>query len=475
MIRKLFRDSTALSLSQIVANIAAFLLAWFIARGMGGEAYGTFAAAYALATALATVADSGVRLALIRETARASEHWRGLLKYAATVSFVIGAALATIVLLAIVAREGFSDAQQLRILLLIYALLWVEVRILTGVLSGRGLFVPVGIWSAIERLGGALVVGLLVFAVHAGLSWIALGLCIWEAALILALLRWIFRQGWPTSAVAGMSGWSFFRLAIPFGIAGIGAGVLGKLDMIVLGFQQAPGPVGHYAAGQTLSLLALFAVIALSSAMFPALTEMARDGRHVEARSLLMPAMGTSVLLILTFAAVLIAAAPFWLGLIYGDEYRSGAPWLVLFAIAAVFPTLGSLFGSVVSAWGWQGRWARVVIAMLLLAVPLFWLSGKQWGLPGVAACAVLAQLIPVLVIWIWLCRAGLVTDRWWIGKLGAIQLAMGGAVVWLGIGHPWLWLLPLIVPVLLLTSGICRWVWVSRLLELLASGRRTA
>jgi len=474
MIRKLFRDSTALSLSQIVANIAAFLMAWSIARGMGDAPYGIFAAAYALATALATVADSGVRLALIREVAREPGHWRGLLRYAVIVSFCLGAALAAIAVLVIVLREGLSDVQRLRIVLLGFALLWVEMRILTGVLSGRGLFVPVGVWTAAERIGGAVLIGALVFGLHAGLVTLAAGLCIWELAVVLALWRWMLRQGWPAGGVE-MSAGRFLRLAIPFGLAGIASGVLSKFDLIVLGFQQAPAPVGYYAAGQTLSLLALFAVIALSSAMYPTLTEMARDGRHADARSLLMPALGTSMLMILSFASILIAGAPHWLAWIYGSTFTAGAPWLVLFAIAAVFPTLGSLFGSVVSAWGWQARWARVVLLALVVAAPLFWWAGRQWGIVGIASCAVLAQLGPALVLWRWLCRAELVDDRWWLAKVMLVQLAMGAAVAACGIGNPLLWLLPLAVPAALIAGGICRKAWVSRLLGLLASGRRTA
>ncbi|HXH64701.1 MAG TPA: oligosaccharide flippase family protein, partial [Mariprofundaceae bacterium] len=374
MMHRLFRDSTALFLSQIVANIAAFLMAWAIARGMGDAQYGIFAAAYALATALASVADSGVRLALIREVARQPGHWRRLLRYAVIVSFCLGALLAVSAVLAIVLREGFSDVQRLRIVLLGFALLWVEMRILSGVLSGRGMFVPVGVWTAAERLGGALIAGASVFVFHAGLVWLATGLCVWESVVVLALWRWMFRQGWPAADAVDLSAWRFFRLAIPFGLAGIAGGVLARLDLIMLGFQQPPRAVGYYAAGQTLSLLALFAVIALSSAMYPSLTEMARDGRDEDARGLLMPALGTSMLLILSFASVLIAGAPRWLGWVYGGPFAAGAPWLALFAIAAVFPTLGSLFGSVVSAWGWQARWAKVVAVTLALAAPLFWL-----------------------------------------------------------------------------------------------------
>jgi len=55
------------------------------------------------------------------------------------------------------------------------------------------------------------------------------------------------------------------------------------------------------------------------------------------------------------------------------------------------------------------------------------------------------------------------------------VQMLIGGLVVWLGIGHPLLWLLPLAVPAMLVAGGICRWSWFSRALTLLVSGRRTA
>lgn len=452
--------TTALAIMQVVANIASFIVAWSVARGMGDASYGIFATAYALATSVATLADSGVRLTLIREVAHEPRAWLQLLRHAMLISSVL-AVLVAIGFLAMILVKEPIHGQQLRIWLLGYALIWTGFRIVLGVLAGRNRLVVVGMWGVGERLGGAVVVAFWAFSGSASLMHIAESLVVLEAVVFFALLLWVFSQSWPRKKTT-ISMVYFGRIALPFGVSAAMHAVLGRMDLVVLGFQQSPQTAAHYAVGQALPLFSLFAVTALGSAMFPSLTQLARDDQHDHARSMLMPAMGLSVLLILTGGAVLIAGAPLWLGWIYGESYTQGAIWLELFALAAVFPALGSLLGAGISAWGWQSRWAKLVSLVTAVAIPAFWVLGSEFGPWGVALVSVAVQIFLTLMAWHWLTQAGL-TDRIWIMKVLAIQGFLGIYMLVFGVGHPALWLLPILAPTLILLSGVCRSEWVRR------------
>jgi len=120
--RQVLHGSTALAAAQVTANLAAFLLSWSVARGMGDVAYGQFAAAYALATSIAALADSGIRVTLIREVARHAEGWCRLLRHALLISGALAILVSAGFFVVVSIREA-ADEQALRLWLLVFALL----------------------------------------------------------------------------------------------------------------------------------------------------------------------------------------------------------------------------------------------------------------------------------------------------------------------------------------------------------------
>ena len=151
-----------MTVAQAIANVAAFAIAWSVARGMGDVAYGIFAAAYALATSVASLADSGVRMALIREIARSPSSWKRLWFYALVISALLAIAVSLVFAVLILLEESASS-QELRLWLLGYALLWTSMRITLGVPAGQQKLVSVAVWGAVERTAGAVLVAWLAF------------------------------------------------------------------------------------------------------------------------------------------------------------------------------------------------------------------------------------------------------------------------------------------------------------------------
>lgn len=464
--KQVLHGSTALAASQVVANLAAFLLAWVIARGMGSEAYGVFAAAYALAVSLAGLADTGIRLTLIREVAREPQAWRQLAWNALLISGLLGLLVAMGFYTASLYERGAVEAQALRFWLLAYALLWTATRISLGVVAGHQRLLAVSVWAAVERLAAACLVAVIVFASWGGLLEIAVALLLLEAMVLLVLWVWMFRQAWPVQKQREQRLAGFARAAIPFGVFAVVGGILGRLDLISLGYQQAPESVGQYAAAQTLAMVAVFFGVSLAGALFPALSSFGKNKDVAQARGILEPALGLLCLVMVTAAAVLAAGAQTWLRWIYGDSFAVGDMWLVAFAFASPIMAVGSIIGAALGAWGRQAALARWSVIVLALAVPAYWLLGGAFGMAMVVAIAIGVQLLVTWRAWLWLVDAELIDEmRWMMVKLALILGGLGGLCLLLP--DPWDWLVLPLAPLVVIATGICRMAWIFRAWEL--------
>lgn len=447
--------------AQAMANMASFVIAWAVARGMGDAAYGVFAAAYALATSVASLADSGVRVALIREVARTPLSWKSLWFYALLTStalaIIVSFAFSVVILL-----EESAASQALRLWLLGYALLWTGMRISLGVPAGQHRLVAVAVWGAVERIGSAVVVGCIAFFTDASVLQLAQGLCLFELLVLVSVVVWIWMQPWPATS-SPMSSFGFTKLALPFGVAAAAQALIGRMDLIVLGFQQAPDVVGHYAAAQLLALAGIFVGVTVAGSLFPALSHLGKKDDVAQARQLIEPAIGLLALVMVLISMTLGVFSESILQLVYGQEFVAGKLWLMLFALLAPFMAVGSMTGAVIGAWGWQGRWARLLWIIVMVVAPSYWLLGSWLGIWGVIAVSAVNQLVMVLFAWHWMSQATLV-DLFWLFRLLVLMLVSGLLLMLPGVWH-W-FALPLSV-IGVFMFGLCKTSWLGTALRL--------
>ena len=446
-----------MTMAQAVASVASFVIVWAVARGMGDAAYGIFASAYALATSIAALTDSGVRMALIRETARFPKQWRRLLSYA----LVISVSLAFVVGLGFVGTVLFEEAlasQELRFWLLGYAMLWTLMRITLGIPAGYQRLVSVAVWGAFERVMSAVLVAGLVFFWQVSLIELAQAMCVLELSVLLCLAIWIFWLGWPTEPNVEVTMPAFIKVAIPFGVSAAAFAVLGRLDLIVLGFQQPAATIGHYAAAQLLAMIGVFIGVSISGALFPTLSQLGKTEDVEQSKRLLQPALGL-LMLVMVMLAIVISTLSWWLlSYVYGSNYVSGSGWLILFALVAPFAAVNSIAGAVIGARGWQKRWATFLWKLLPVAAGMYWLMGSFIGIWGVAWVNVGVQIVLTLVAWKWMSDAGVVHMSWLLRLTGLI--GVNGLMFWMLPESLFLITIPItLVGIFLL--GICTLDWV--------------
>ena len=468
MAEKVLKGSSAIATAQMIANLSAFLLPWAIARGMGESEYGLYATAYALAVSLAAIADTGIRVTLIREISRAPELWKSLVKYALLISVALAFLVALMFAVVVIMQDESASTTELRFWLFGYALLWTGMRISLGVAVGHQRLVASAVWGSLERLGGTVVVIITVFTTNTDLVYIAQELLIWELFVLVVLWIWIFRQPWEFTHKPSLSLKGFAKAAVPFGLAAVASALLSRMDLVILGFQVSPAEVAMYAAGQTLSLTLVFVGVAIASSLFPMMSSLGKEKNADTARALIEPSIALISLIMLTGGAFIAAGAEIWMSWIYGSSFSQGSKWLILYAMMSPVYALGAVIGAVIAAWGRQAIYARWSIAALFIAAPAYWLASQWFGMEGVAFCVIATQLVMTGRAWAWMVEDNLVSDRWWFIKLVLLQLLLvGGVALSTGI---WDWLFVLVAAGGAMLFGICRWHWLKKLKQFLFS-----
>ncbi|RME85186.1 MAG: hypothetical protein D6771_03545 [Zetaproteobacteria bacterium] len=183
---------------------------------------------------------------------------------------------------------------------------------------------------------------------------------------------------------------------------------------MVLGLFTHRGPVGQYAAGQTLGYMLLWLATPLGAALFPRFSAMHAHQEAERARKAVMEAAARLWTVLLVGASVVAAVSPWAARWVYGDAFVQAGFWMRWFAYAAVWAGMGALVGALASAWGFQGWQARLLWATLPIAVLLYGMARKE-GVMGVGLVAILVQWGLLAALWIRLARSGLVHAGWFV------------------------------------------------------------
>jgi O-antigen/teichoic acid export membrane protein len=181
-------------------------------------------------------------------------------------------------------------------------------------------------------------------------------------------------------------------------------------DLLVLGWWAGP-ELGSYAAARRLvyGLVGLGLVVPASAA--PAIARRWAAGARL-ARTLIEESLGRIWIASIPAALALMLSAGLWMPLLFGENYRQGAPWLIV--IAARLPwvlTASFIQAALVScrreAWVLDQMIGLVALAVVLVPISAFWAG--PWGV-GITGLAI--EVVATIGGWQMLARLGL-TPRW--------------------------------------------------------------
>jgi len=189
------------------------------------------------------------------------------------------------------------------------------------------------------------------------------------------------RTAWPLWAVAGM------RF------------LLNQTDILLLGVLLGTTTAGIYGAASRLARLVTFGLAAANSISAPLISELHTQGdRRSLQRMVTLTSWGTTLWSVV-FAAALALGAPLLLSL-YGDEFRAGAPVLLVLAAGQIVNGATGPVGYLLNMTGHERVNARiigcVVFGNVVLSAPAILLFGP------VGAAGVTATLGGVKNLWTW-------------------------------------------------------------------------
>ena len=353
-VRTLARGGTLALAGVAVSAVLQFLLVLVVTRGLGAGGAGIFLEAVALFTIVAGIAQFGANTGLVRSLPRLQ-----VLGRTAELRRTVAVAVLPVLVLSVTAAAAlFAFAPQLggllfhgvdsesavtsmRILAAILPLAAPTIVILSGT-RGMGTMLPyVAVQNvALPALRFVLVLGV----VSAGLGGAAVAVgwaapaavaCVVGVVWLIRLLpgRTGDRTQEPPAASLGQLASEFWRFSAARGLAGIVGLAVTWSDVLLVGALRSTREAGIYAAASRLSIAGAYALQAVGMAMAPRISALLTSRRHRSVEELYR--LGTWWLMALTWPLylMLIAWAPFVMGL-FGPEFAAGQAAMVILSAA---------------------------------------------------------------------------------------------------------------------------------------------
>lgn len=364
-----------------------------LARGLGVEDRGAFAAILLWPTIILSLGDLGLANSFVFFSARRPESTPSLLRTTAKVSLAQSVYLLPMgVAAAWLGLRGTGVHELLPGLLVAAAFVpaGLLARYVAAVMQGRlRLF---AYYSTRASLQGVLLVCLMVFTATGSLT-------VWTAALsqlaglgamtaISLALAWpgLRRSLRPAPEVATRDLLSYGIKSFPGGLYPIEVLLL---DQLVIALFLGPRDLGLYVAAVTLITVVRLVALAIGLIATPVLARTpVRRQRATTMRFLLVTAA-----LVMPLAAGLALAAPDLLGLLFGEEFSGAGRAAQFLVLGSVAFALRRVLGDCLRGRGEVGRMSLVEMASWPLAVVAI-VVGARGGIEGVAAGIAITQFL---------------------------------------------------------------------------------
>ena len=416
----------AQALSALI-NLAGMIL---LGNALNAAGYGEYAWYYAMIPLIASLADGGIGVIVMRGMARNPASGGRWLGDALRIRAGLGLAMLALGAVALGTTASGPSAVLLGVVLVTALLdpsadvaLWALRAHERLDLEAALLLLSQGVWLGLVAAGVALhleMVGLLAaatvaFAVRLGVGAVLVHRILGRprGSLRVARLVWLVRQGFP------------------FGLAMMSVVLYGRVGVLLLHAFGGPAQVAQFQVAYLLTQPFGFVASAVSIAVFPMLARRADRGDGGFGRAL-HEAVRWELIISLPLTAVLVVLAPALIArLFHGGDFAPAATairWLGL-GLTVIFLNLTARYA--LPALGRQRRYLEATLAGLAVNLGLGALLVPRWGVTGAVAAYLTAESVIFMI-----CRRALAPHLGWrplvrvarpvILAAGAMALVMG-------------------------------------------------
>lgn len=411
-----FRVISFLWLGSIIGAGCAFLTQVILARNLGPEAFGIFAAALSTVTLLTPLAGFGMGQYWLK--AFGQEGWRAMRWLPGSFSFIAFSTAAVFLLLLVWALWGPHDVISAGILFVLsfHVLGQISVELVSAKLQLEERYFNLALWQVFPHVGRLFLVVVLAYAAtdlfsaqYAAYSYAIVAAVFFVSALYLMSLMYggAFELKGHTipeknEVLSSSDGPGMFQIAVqswPFGVAGLFHLIYFQSDIILLRYMTGPEVAGIYNVGFTV----MVAVYLLPSVVYQKflLPKMHRWAHSNRIKFYKVYRQGNSIMLILGLLAMVAIwlLAPWGVVFLFGQNYQQSVGLLMVLAVSAPILFAASSVGATLvtqahmkSKVKCMGVVAGINIVLNLLLIPAYGAYG--------AAVATIVSNVSLLAIY---------------------------------------------------------------------------
>ena len=395
LLRTLARNLVSMSAMRLGSALVSFSLIWFLARNSNAEFVGAYAfllGAYAFLQQLPLL---GLHLAAVRDVAADADAAPVVATNLGTLGLVAAALMGLACVLTGLAF--YPESMHTSFALLGLAMLptaWVNVA--EAILIGRQNMSTVASVNLTEALLRALFSAIVVWQGW-GLSMLLLVFLLGRTGAALAYLMSSQLPGWRPSLLD----WPRLRRNLTecpvfLGIMVLSA-VISRFDLFFLSRLASFADVGIYAIAAKIYEAALMAPSVITSVLYPAFSQAARQDKAVMERMLRTAVSGVFLLALPCAIAVALLSEPL-IVVMFGSAYAASAQVLQILIGAVVLVALNQLLTVVLLACHEQRYDLYSLLFSALCTVVMLTVLIPYWGVLG-AAWAVLTAMVLQLAV----------------------------------------------------------------------------
>lgn len=382
------RSSLGTFATRIAMSVAEFLGIFYLASAAGASVLGVYSLFMAVVRVVDVVTDAGLSEAGKKRISEGTE--RNEFFTAALVSrLAIFAAIALVLILFRQPVASYIGYEMALPFLLVASLASLVQRTLDAGLHGERRVARAGLLEFVLS-AGRLLTWVVLLTLGYGIVGVLFG--VW-VGLFVTIAVGVFLLSLRLRRPARRHFESLFRFAKYSWMGAVQETSWLWTDTLVLGLFVAPAFVGIYELSWQITGVLFFVASAISSALFPTISELSARGEDEQVRSLLERSLVyTGLMAIPGFVGGIIFAEPILAA--FGEEYRIGAVAVIVLLLARVFHSYEVVFGKVINALDRPDLMFRTNTVFITLNVVLNLIAIVAMGWIGAAFATTVAMVV---------------------------------------------------------------------------------